>query len=236
MSRPPAGPARPAAAGPTADAVTDAVADVLTKPRLRGVLHQVAFFVSLLTGGVLIAGADQPGERVPIIIYSITISGLFGVSALFHRVTWRPAARRRMRRADHSMIFFAIAGTYTAIAGLALDGTARTVVLTLVWVGAGLGVVMKLLWLDAPKAVIAASYVVLGWVAVGALPQLFDGLGTAAFLLLVAGGLLYTVGAMVYARRRPDPAPDVFGYHEVFHALVIAAVLCHYAVVALALA
>ncbi len=213
----------------------DAVVEVAAKPRLRGVLHQVAFFVSLVTGGVLVVAASGPGERLPVVIYSVTISGLFGVSALFHRVTWRPAARRWMRRADHSMIFFTIAGTYTAIGGLALDGTAHTVVLSLVWTGAGLGVVMKLVWLDAPKWVIASGYVVLGWVAVGALPQLFDGLGVVPFSLMVAGGVLYTVGAVVYARRRPDPVPDVFGYHEVFHALVIAAVICHYATVAMAL-
>ncbi|CAN5718681.1 hemolysin III family protein [soil metagenome] len=214
------------------DAVPDAVAEALVKPRLRGVLHQIAFFVSLLTGGLLIAAADQPGERIPVVIYSIAISGLFGVSALFHRITWRPAARRWMRRADHSMIFFAIAGTNTAIAGLALEGGARTAVLSLVWAGAGVGVVMKLLWLDAPKWVIALSYVVLGWVSVGFVPQFYDGLGAGGFTLMAAGGLLYTVGAVVYARRRPDPVPAVFGYHEVFHALVIAAAICHYSVVA----
>jgi hemolysin III len=204
----------------------------LAKPRLRGVSHQWAFFCSLVTGSVLVVAAPAGRPTVASAIYAASVAALFGTSALYHRVTWATAsARRWMRRLDHSMIFLLIAGTYTPFALLVLDGTLATVILVVVWAGALGGIVLKLVWIDAPKVVVAAVYVVLGWVAVVALPDLVDELGVASTVLVVAGGMLYTAGAAVYALRRPDPVPAVFGYHEIFHALVIAAAALQYAVV-----
>jgi hemolysin III len=204
----------------------------LPRPRLRGVSHQWAFFCSLVTGSVLVVAAPAGRPTVASAIYAASVAALFGTSALYHRVTWATAsARRWMRRLDHSMIFLLIAGTYTPFALLVLDGTLATVILVVVWAGALGGIVLKLVWIDAPKVVVAAVYVVLGWVAVVALPDLVDELGVASTVLVVAGGMLYTAGAAVYALRRPDPVPAVFGYHEIFHALVIAAAALQYAVV-----
>jgi hemolysin III len=206
----------------------------LAKPRLRGVSHQYAFFVSLGCGVGLILAASGGRARVAAAIYAGAVSALLGTSALYHRVTWRPAARRWMRRLDHSMIFVLIAGTYTPVALLALhDSLARTI-LIVVWAGALGGVVFKLLWIDAPKWVFAAVYLALGWVSVAILGELPAAIGWLGVAGLAAGGLLYTAGAMVYASERPNPLPRVFGYHEVFHALVLAAVFLHYAVIAFA--
>jgi hemolysin III len=203
------------------------------KPRLRGVSHQWAFVFSLVTGTALVAFAPTGEAAVAAAIYAVSVAALFGTSALYHRVTWPSLeARRWMRRLDHSMIFLLIAGTYTPFAVLALEGTLATVILVLVWAGALGGIVLRLIWIDAPKPLIAAMYVVLGWVAVVAFPALFDQLGALGTVLVATGGLLYTAGAIVYAIRRPDPIPAVFGYHEVFHALVIAAAALQYAVIA----
>ena len=203
------------------------------KPRLRGVSHQWAFVVSLVLGLGLVAAAPDGESRLAVAIYAVSVAALFGTSALYHRVTWSSAtARRWMRRLDHSMIFFLIAGTYTPFALLALEGTIATVILAVVWAGALGGVILKLAWIDAPKWLIAAVYIALGWVAVAAFPQLYEALGITATGMVAAGGVLYTAGAIVYASRRPDPAPAVFGYHEVFHVLVIAAAALQYAVVA----
>ncbi len=205
----------------------------LAKPRLRGVSHQWAFFVSVVTGLALVFAAPDGEARVAVGIYAISVAALFGTSALYHRITWdSQAARRWMRRLDHSMIFFLIAGTYTPFALLALEGTLATVILVVVWAGALGGIVLKLVWIDAPKAVIALIYVILGWVALAAFPELLEEVGVTGTALVAAGGVLYTVGAVVYAMKRPDPAPRVFGYHEVFHALVIAAAALQYAVIA----
>ena len=158
---------------------------------------------------------------------------MFGASALYHRVKWPPARRRWLRRLDHAAIFLAIAGTYTPYGVLALTGAWQKTVLVVVWAGAAVAIVVKLVWLDAPNWVTASIAVAVGWVGVAAIPQLVDAIGVVGFALLAAGGLLYTGGSVVYARRKPDPLPAVFGYHELFHALVIAAVACHYASVAL---
>ena len=209
------------------------VDQLIVKPRLRGVSHQWAFFVSLLTGGALVATAPGGRATVAAAIYAVSVAGLFGSSALYHRITWASAAARRwMRRLDHSMIFVLIAGTYTPFALLALKGTLATAILVAVWAGAGAGVIMKLVWIDAPKWVVALTYVLLGWVAVAAFPQLYDAVGLTGITMVAGGGLLYTAGAVVYAVRRPDPVPTVFGYHEVFHVLVIVAAALQYAVVA----
>jgi hemolysin III len=206
---------------------------LFSKPRLRGVSHQWAFFVSVVIGALLVLFAPSGEAKVACLIYAVSVAGLFGASALYHRVNWSSlGARRWMRRLDHSMIFVLIAGTYTPFALLVLHGTLATVILLVVWGGAVAGVILKLVWIDAPKALIAAVYVALGWVAIATFPQLLDGMGAAGTALVLGGGLLYTVGAVVYARRSPDPAPTVFGYHEVFHALVIVAAALQYAAVA----
>jgi hemolysin III len=203
------------------------------KPRLRGVFHQWAFFVSLAAGAALVALAPAGRATIATAIYAATVCGLFGVSAVYHRVNWVSAAARRwMRRLDHSMIFCLIAGTYTPFALLVLDGPLATAILVVVWAGALAGIVLNLVWVDAPKWVTAVVYVSLGWVAVVAFPQLTSELGVAAVGLVAAGGILYTAGAVVYATRRPNPAPAVFGYHEIFHLLVIAAAAIQFAVVA----
>jgi hemolysin III len=205
----------------------------LVKPRLRGVSHQWAFFVSCAIGAALVVAAPAGTPRLAATIYAISVAVLFGVSALYHRVTWSSVpARRWMRRLDHSAIFVLIAGTYTPFALLVLDGPIATVILVVVWAGALGGILLKLVWIDAPKLLTAIVYVALGWVAVAAFPDLIDELGLTGTALVVAGGLLYTAGAVVYAFKRPDPVPTVFGYHEVFHALVIVAAALQYAVVA----
>jgi hemolysin III len=206
----------------------------LVKPRLRGVSHQWAFFVSVVLGTVLVLVAPAGEAKVAAAIYAFSVAGLFGSSALYHRINWTSlSARRWMRRLDHSMIFVLIAGTYTPFALLVLHGTLATVILIVIWTGAAAGIVLKLCWIDAPKWLIAVIYVALGWVAVAAFPDMLDGLGVTPTAMVAAGGALYTVGAVVYARQRPDPAPQVFGYHEVFHALVVAAAAAHFAAVAI---
>jgi hemolysin III len=204
------------------------------KPRLRGVLHEYAFFVSLACGLALIFAAADGRARVAAAIYAAAVSALLGTSALYHRVTWRPRARRWMRRLDHSMIFVLIAGTYTPVALLALKGALASTILIVMWLGALGGMIFKLLWIDAPKWLFAAVYVALGLVTAavfGELPATIGWLGAAG---IAAGGLLYVVGAVVYASGRPNPWPKVFGYHEVFHSLVLAAAAMHYAVIAFA--
>jgi len=202
------------------------------RPRLRGVFHEVAFFVSLVSGAALVWAAPTAGSKLVMVVYAVSISLLFGVSALFHRHIWGPVGRRRMRRADHSTIFIAIAGSYTAVAGIALTGWPRTTVLCIVWGGAVIGITLRQAWLDAPKWVIALPYVVVGWAAVAVLPQLERALGGTGFVLLLAGGLAYSAGALVYARKKLDPVPGVFGYHEVFHACTIVGAVLHFVVIA----
>jgi hemolysin III len=205
----------------------------LPKPRLRGVFHQWAFFVSIATGAALVVAAPAGTPRLAAAIYAFSVTGLFGASALYHRITWASQrARAWMRRLDHSMIFVLIAGSYTPFALLVLHGALATALLIVVWAGAVAGIVLKLAWINTPKTLMAIVYMALGWVAVAAFPDLVEQLGAAGAALVVAGGVLYTLGALVYAFRRPDPAPTVFGYHEIFHVLVIAAAALQYAVVA----
>ena len=203
------------------------------KPRFRGVTHEWAFFISLPLGLGLVISAPSGRAALAAGVYALSVALLFGASALYHRITLASeTARRWMRRVDHSMIFVLIAGTYTPFALLALDGTLATAILIAVWVGAGAGIVMSLLWPDAPKWLLAVVYVALGWVAIAAFPAMLDRLGITAMVMVGVGGALYTAGAVIYATRRPDPSPTVFGYHEIFHALVIGAAALQYAVVA----
>lgn len=213
------------------EVASEAIAAV--KPRLRGVSHEWAFFVSLVLGAALIVAAKTPKATLAVAIYAVSLSALLGTSALYHRVDWkRPEVRRWMRRLDHSMIFFLIAGTYTPFALLVLSGPLADAILVVVWAGAIAGAVVETIWIDHPKWVAALIYVSLGSVAAVAFPQLWLDMGIAGTLLVAAGGILYTIGAVVYATQRPDPNPRVFGYHEVFHALVIAAATAHFAAIA----
>ena len=221
----------PASRGLQAPAAT--APEQRVKPRLRGVFHQYAFFVSLASGALLVLLAATARASVAAAIYAASVSALFGVSALYHRVTWTGPARRRMRRLDHAMIFLLIAGTYTPVGLLVLKGSLATVVLAVVWGGAVAGIVLELAWTRAPRWLGGAVYLALGWVAVVAMPQLFARLGMAGGLLIVVGGLIYSAGAAVYGLRRPDPVPAVFGYHEVFHLLVIAGVVAHFLAISL---
>lgn len=211
--------------------VVSAAEHPVLKPRLRGVLHRYAFFVSLLAGVALIRVAPDTRAVFAATVYALSLSALFGVSALYHGVTWSVPVRRWMRRLDHSMIFFLIAGTYTPFGLLVLSGRPAVVVLAMVWTGAVVGVGLSVIWIDAPRWLTAVVYIALGWVAVVAFAELASRLGVTGTGLLVLGGVLYSAGAAVYALRRPNPAPAVFGYHEVFHALVIAAAIAHYVAV-----
>jgi hemolysin III len=203
-----------------------------SRPRFRGVSHQYAFFVALVLAVPLVAVAPTPSARFGAAVFAASVVAMFGASAIYHRVTWRPRPRAWMARLDHATIYLLIAGTYTPYSIVALSGAWRVVVLAVVWVGAAAAIVLKFAWVRAPKALAAAIGVVLGWAGIAALPQLVEELGGGATGLLLAGGVLYTSGAVVYALRRPDPVPAVFGYHELFHALVVAGVVCHYASVA----
>jgi hemolysin III len=204
------------------------------KPRLRGVIHEYSFFAALALGALLIWRANGGREVAAMAIYAAGICGLFGVSALYHRITWRPRARAWMRRLDHSMIFVFIAASFTPFAMLVLDGTLATTILAVAWGGALAGVVLSLLWIGAPKWVTAIVYVALGMVAVVTVPDMWQALGWLPVAAIALGGLLYTAGAVIYATERPDPAPAVYGYHEVFHTLVTGAAALHYAVIAFA--
>jgi hemolysin III len=196
------------------------------------VTHQWAFVASIFVGTALVLSAPSARARLVAAIYAVSVAALFGSSALYHRVAWRsPGARRWMRRLDHSMIFVLIAGTYTPFALLALRGGLADALLVAVWAGAAAGIVLKLAWIDAPESLVALVYVLLGWLGAAAVPTLSATLGTGPTALVAAGGVLYTVGAVVYARKRPDPVPAVFGYHEVFHVLVIAAAALQYAAI-----
>ena len=204
------------------------------KPRLRGVLHQWAFFAAVAGGVVLVALANGVRERLAAWVYAVALAAMFGASALYHRVDWRTPARRAWaRRLDYSMIFLLIAGTYTTFALLALEGAFAALLLALVWAGAALGVALRFAWIDAPKWVGSIPCLCVGWVGVIALPQLFSNLGVAAAVLVVVGGGLYTLGALVYSVRWPDPYPAVFGFHEVFHALVVAGAVTQFVAVSL---
>lgn len=202
------------------------------RPRLRGVIHQYAFFVSLLLGLGLVLGADGARARTGAAVFAISVAAMLGISALYHRVVWAPAPRRWLRRLDHAAIFLLIAGTYTPFGLVTLEGAWRVGVLAVVWSGAAIALVLKVAWVDSPRWVAAVIAVALGWVGVVVLPEIHADAGTIGLILLAVGGLLYTAGAIVYARKRPDPAPAVFGYHELFHTLVVAAAACQYGSVA----
>ena len=211
-------------------AAGDAVAKV--KPKLRGVIHQYSFWVAIGLAIVLVWRASTAKGTVAMAIYGVGLIGLFGISALYHRPTWEPKARAWMRRLDHSMIYVFIAASITPFALLVLDGGMAWAALAIAWGGALLGVLLSVLWVNAPKWLTVIIYVALGWVGVICVPQILDALGWWAILGLLLSGVLYTAGAIIYATGRPDPAPRTFGYHELFHSLVTGAAGTHYVVVA----
>jgi hemolysin III len=209
----------------------------LVKPRMRGWLHAYAAVISLVTGVTLITvaailGSHNAGWSTG--VYGATVSLLFGTSALYHRRGWSAQAHQLMKRLDHSMIFVFIAGTYTPFAALTLPRTSSIAVLVVVWTGAAFGVILQTSWPDAPRWLSVPLYGALGWVAVFVIPELLHNYGVAAFVLVAAGGVVYTIGALAYAFKRPNPFPGTFGYHEVFHACTLVAATFHYIAIWLA--
>ena len=210
----------------------EAIAKV--KPKLRGVFHEYAFPVAIVAGLILVALAPNGRARVAAGIYAFSLAALLGTSALYHRVDWkRPRLRLWIRRLDHSMIFLLIAGTLTPFALLILHGAFAEAVLIAVWAGAAVGIVVELIWVEAPKWVSVIVYVGVGWIGAVAFPAIAIDAGIGAAILIAVGGLLYTTGAVIYARESPNPNPAVFGYHEIFHVLVLAAAAAHFAAIAI---
>jgi hemolysin III len=212
------------------DAAVD-VAQRLAKPVLRGVFHELGFYVAAVVGAVLVVTAEPGRARAAAAIFASCVALCFGASALYHRPTWPPRARAWLARLDHAGVYLLIAGTYAPFGLIVMSKGWAIPVLAIVWGGALVAILVKLFWVHAPKRLSAAIGLTLGWVGAAAFPQLLK-LSTVGLVLVVAGGLLYTAGAVVYARRRPDPVPRVFGYHELFHVLTIAAAACQYVAVA----
>ena len=202
------------------------------KPRLRGVTHLYAFFLAIVAAIMLVATAPSGTATVGATVYAITLVGMFGLSALYHRGNWSPPVAARLLQLDHTAIFLLIAGTYTPIALLAIDGAAEAVLLPLVWVIAAVGILFEWIPIRAPRGYVTAVYLALGWIGALAMVSLWDNAGAECVLLLAGGGVCYTVGAIVHAAHRPDPWPHVFGYHEIFHVFVIVAAAMHYSAIA----
>ena len=219
---------------PVADALYDARRGVYyTKPVLRGWLHLIWFGASLVLGTLLLARAHGPARITAIAIYAASVSALFGISAFYHRGNWTDASRRRLQRLDHVMIFFLIAGTATPAFLLAMRGAFGLTCVIVMWSLTLTAAATHMARMRAPEVVVGATFLALGWVAGLALPGVWIHAGAAPGALMLAGGLLYTAGALSYHRRRPDPYPSVFGYHEVFHAYVCAAATCQFIAIAL---
>lgn len=205
---------------------------LIEKPRLRGHLHARSFFVSLALGVLLVVLADGSRAAAAVAVFAVSASAMLGVSGLFHRRSWGPRGFSLMRRLDHAMIYLLIAGSYTPFGLLALEGPTASRLLWFIWICAAIGIALEAFLAHAPSWIRTALCVAMGWASIVALPDIIDGAGAAGALLLAAGGILYTVGGVIYAIQRPDPRPTVFGYHEVFHVLVVTALALHYAAVA----
>jgi hemolysin III len=204
------------------------------RPLLRGVFHEWAFFASIAAGVMLVVLADGWLATFSSWVYAAALAAMFGASALYHRFPWQSAARRLWaRRLDHSMIFVFIAGTYTPFALLCFEGTTHWLVLVTVWLGAALGLTLELVWIHSPRWLSAIAYLAVGWVGVIAAPQMFSGIGIPGAVLVIVGGGLYTLGALIYATKWPNPFPRILGFHEVFHLLVVAAAVTQFVAVAL---
>ena len=202
------------------------------KPRLRGASHHLAAYAAALATAILCSQVPTGRAIGSVLVYGVCMTALFAISAAYHVPMWQPGPRQWMRRLDHCAIYLQIAGTYTPICLLALGPSVGEPLLLGVWIAATAGIAKSLVWIKAPKVVSAALYVALGWAAMARWPELEVALGQTGVALMLGGGVLYTVGAAIYAVRKPDPLPQVFGYHEVFHALVIAAAACHFVMVA----
>ncbi len=202
-----------------------------TRPRLRGVIHRWAVPVSVALFAVLAVRTSGIGNLVAVLVYGAGVTTMLAVSAVYHSGRMSPEASAKLKRVDHSTIFLAIAGSYTAVITLGLSGTTQTVLLIVTWVAATIGISIRMFWLHAPYPVVAAVYVVVGWLALVDLPAYLDALTGAEVAFVVLGGLLYTAGAVVYALHRPNPWPMTFGYHEIFHSLVVLAALAQYVAV-----
>ncbi|HXF52289.1 MAG TPA: hemolysin III family protein [Dehalococcoidia bacterium] len=208
------------------------LAEAAQRPLLRGALHAVAAALAGAGAAALLLIAASPRAYVGAAIFASSLALLYSTSAIYHRVTWRPALRRIVKRVDHAMIFVLIAGTYTPFCLLVLSDAWGITMLSVVWGVAGAGMLLKVAWPEAPRWLSVPLYLVVGWLAVVAAPQLLDRLSGAPIAMLLTGGVLYSLGGVVYAVERPNPWPRVFGYHEVFHALVVAGSAVHYALVA----
>ena len=206
-------------------------AQLLVKPKLRGVFHELGFYAAVAVGVIVVLTADPGRAQTAGVIFASSVAFCFGASALYHRPTWRPRARAWLARLDHAGVYLLIAGSYAPFALIVLSRDWAIPVLAVVWSGALAAILLKLFWVRAPKWLSAAIGLTLGWVGAVAFPQLLT-LSAVAILLVAASGILFTAGAVVYARRRPNPHPQVFGYHELFHVLTLAAVACEYVVIA----
>jgi hemolysin III len=226
--------AAPALLGPDAapDGLAEQVVTALAKPLLRGWLHAICFFLAIPAGVLVISLATSPRGRIGAVIYAIGLVALFGVSGSYHRGRWSDAKRRLMQRLDHGTIFVMIAGSYTPLCLLVLRGWVACTMLVIAWGGAAAGFILSFANGRAVRVARGALYIALGWASVIAAPQLLEHLSPVELALVVIGGLLFTVGAITLATRWPDPFPRVFGYHEVWHVLVVAAVACHFVAIA----
>ena len=215
--------------------LADTVADVLGKPRARGLIHLGSAASAIVAGAALVSVAwiaSSPKAGWATLIYTAAIVAMFSVSAIYHRVRWRSlTAEMWMKRVDHSLIFVFIAGSYVPIALLAMPPRTGTQILTVVCIGAAAGVALKVLWPSAPRRLGVALYLLLGWAAIWCTGTLLDSAGVAVVALLIAGGVLYNIGAIFYGICWPNPWPQTFGYHEIFHAFTAAAAICHFVAV-----
>jgi len=221
--------------GMSEGAIQQAADDLIevVKPRLRGWLHVGIFPVALVAGIILVALAPGAAARRPATVFVAASILLFATSALYHRGRWSPRALSVWKRLDHANIYLVIAGSYTPFAVLALDRPASTIILSVVWAGAVGGILFRIFWIDAPRWLYTGLYLLTGWAAIFVIPQLVDAAGAGAVILVVVGGILYTLGGVVYATKWPDPAPKWFGFHEVFHAFTVLAWIAHYVAVSM---
>jgi hemolysin III len=206
---------------------------VVVKPRWRGRIHQAAFFISLPAGAALVAISEGAAAHVAAICFALSLAALFGTSAAYHRGNWTPRVRSQLQRADHAMIFVLIAGSYTPITLLAMQPGWGIAFLAVVWTIAVIGVTLALSRFGVLSRVGGFMYIGMGWLVIVALPMIVQSLGTTELLLMFGGGVLYTLGAIGLATRRPNPSPTLFGYHEVWHVMTVAGASCHFALVAL---
>lgn len=204
------------------------------KPRLRGAIHAIWAPVSAIAGTIAAVAAETTGGRIGALIFLAASVLLFGTSGIYHRGTWRPHAAAVLRRMDHANIYVFIAATYTPLSITLLSGVSRAALLTVIWSAALAGLLFRVFWLSAPRWLYTVLYIAMGWTAIGWLPRFWSTGGPAVVILMLVGGLFYTLGAIVYARKSPDPSPRWFGFHEIFHSCTVVAFCCHWSAILLA--